>query len=204
MRVILSGGGNPECVVPLDELFLSQIDLHKTVLYIPVAMEAQVFSYDECYEWVKKTYEPYGVTNIEMCTNLNDIVLGSQYTAVFIGGGNTFKLLKEIKNSQFDLKLKNYLNQDGLLYGGSAGAIICGKTIKSALYADENNVGLNDLTGLNLANENDIFCHYSNKLSENEFIQDYTGDLYVLYEESGLYIHDEIISGIGKQFRTNR
>lgn len=86
MRAILSGGGVPDCVIPLDELFVKQIDLQKTVLYIPVAMEAHVFSYVECYEWIKKTYKPYGIENIEMCTNLNAIELGSQYTAVFIGG----------------------------------------------------------------------------------------------------------------------
>lgn len=90
MRLILSGGGDPENVILLDEIFINQIDLQKTVLYIPVAMETHKFSYDECFEWIKKTYRPYGVKNIEMCTNLNSAELDDRYTAVYIGGGNTY------------------------------------------------------------------------------------------------------------------
>jgi len=198
MRLILSGGGNPEDVIPLDELFISQIDLQSTVLYIPVAMEEHVFSYEECYKWFKKTYEKYGITNIKMCTDLTSIQSINQYTAIFIGGGNTFKLLKEVKESKFDIKLTDYLNNNGLIYGGSAGAIIFGKTIKSASYADDNNVNLRDLSGLNLICGKDIFCHYSDK--DNEYIKNYENDLYVLYEESGLFIHDNKVESIGKMF----
>ena len=200
MRLILSGGGNAESVMPIDELFANQIDLQKTVLYIPVAMEAHVFSYDECFEWIEKTYKPYGIKNIEMCTNLNSVVIGDQYSSVFIGGGNTFKLLKEIKESGFDKKLASYLRHDGLLYGGSAGAIICGKTIEGALYLDTNNVGLTDLTGLDLVGGKDVFCHYKGNADENEFIKNYLGDLYVLYEESGLFIQGSKIESVGKMF----
>ena len=46
MRLLLSGGGNPEDVIPLDELFISQVDLQSRILYIPVAMEPHVLSYD--------------------------------------------------------------------------------------------------------------------------------------------------------------
>jgi len=198
MRLILSGGGNPEDVVPLDELFVNQIDVSKTVLYIPVAMETHIFSYDECFSWFKATYEKYGIKNIEICTDLNSMHTINHYTAVFIGGGNTFKLLNEIKESKFDDKIMDFLHRGGLIYGGSAGAIIFGKTIKSALYADDNNVGLKDLYGLNISRDKDIFCHYSDK--DNEFIKSYDNDLYILYEESGLFIHNDKIESIGKRY----
>ncbi len=201
MRLILSGGGNPEDVVPIDKLFLEQIDSQKTILYIPVAMEAHVYSYDECFEWIKSVYKPYGIEKIEMCTELNEIELGSQYTAVFIGGGNTFKLLKEIKESGFDLKLISYLENGGLVYGGSAGAIICGKSIESALFLDKNDIGLTDLSGLNLLDDNDVFCHYNDKSDENDFIKNYSRGLYILYEESGLFVNENTISSIGKEFK---
>ena len=148
MSLLLSGGGDSQQVVPLDELFISQIDLTKTVLYVPVAMEASLFSYEQCRDWFSSTYQPYGITNIEMCTDLSLISSLQEYTAVFIGGGNTFKLLKKIKESRFDDKLVDYYSSGGFIYGGSAGAIIFGKTIKSALHADDNNVRLNDLSGL--------------------------------------------------------
>jgi len=123
-----------------------------------------------------------------------------QYTAIFIGGGNTFKLLKEIKDSRFDEKLLEYLNHGGFVYGGSAGAIIFGKTIKSAEYADINNVGLTDLSGFNLIGGKDIFCHYS--ANDNEFIKNYDNDLYILYEESGLFVEHNKIKSVGKPYLT--
>jgi uncharacterized radical SAM superfamily protein len=52
LTIILSGGGDPEVVVPIDNYFASIIDLRKTVLYIPNAMESHVFSNDECFEWL--------------------------------------------------------------------------------------------------------------------------------------------------------
>ena len=199
MRLLLSGGGNPEIVVPLDELFISQIDLTKRVLYIPVAMEPHVFSYEECLQWFTKTYRAYGIEHIDMCTDLNEARDFNQYTAIFIGGGNTFKLLKEIKDSRFDKKLLQYLEADGLVYGGSAGAIIFGKSIKTAEYADENNVGLTDLSGLDLAGGKDIFCHYTPK--DDAFIKGYPDDLYALYEASGLFIQDGKVVAIGKPYQ---
>ena len=201
MKLLLSGGGNPEDVVPLDELFTSQIDLNKPTLYIPVAMEAHVFSYDECFEWFKKTYRPYGLQHVDLCIDLSLAQNLEQYSAIFIGGGNTFKLLKEIKDSMFDIKLLEYLNNDGFVYGSSAGAIIFGKSIapcEYGEYSDINHVGLTDLSGLNLAGGKDIFCHYSNGV--NDFIKNYHNDLFVFYDESGLFIKNNEIEAVGKPF----
>lgn len=66
---------------------------------------------------------------------------------MFIGGGNTFKLLHEIQQSNFDVQIHFYLEMDGVLYGGSVGAVLCGKTIETAIYADENHVGTNNHFG---------------------------------------------------------
>ena len=72
-------------------------------------------------EWFKKTYE-YCNFDIDMCTDLSKIKSLDEYTGVFIGGGNTFKLLKEIRESKFDILLEKYLKNGGFVYGGSAGA----------------------------------------------------------------------------------
>ena len=92
----------------------------------------------------------------------------------------------------------NYLNCGGFVYGSSAGAIIFGKTIKSCEYADDNGVGLTDLTGFNLVGGRDIICHYSER--DNEFITAYNNDLYVLYEESGIYVTNDEIQSVGKTY----
>jgi len=199
MTIILSGGGDPEAVIPIDQYFSSIIDLRKTVLYIPVAMEAHVFSYDACFAWFQKTYGAYGVSNIELCTDLTTVSLDRRYGAVFIGGGNTFKLLNEIQRSSFDLQLRSYLALGGILYGGSAGAIVCGKTIEPAIYADDNLVGLKDLSGLNLLDGHDVFCHYE-PAKHDSYIDSLDRELYLLYEESGLIFNDSQAVQIGKPF----
>jgi len=104
------------------------------------------------------------------------------------------------KDSLFDEMLISYLKRGGFVYGGSAGAIIFGNTIKSAQYADDNSIGLEDLSGLDMAYGRDIFCHYSQK--DNDFIANYENDLYILYEESGLFINNNEVQGIGKPFLT--
>jgi len=199
MTIILSGGGDPEVVIPIDQYFSSIIDLRKTVLYIPVAMESHVFSYDECFAWFKKIYGAYGITNIELCTDLTTVNLDRRYSAVFIGGGNTFKLLDKIQRSSFAHQLRSYLALGGVFYGGSAGAIVCGKTIEPAIYADDNLVGLEDLSGLNLLDGYDVFCHYE-PTKHDSFIDSLNRNLYLLYEESGLIFNGAQAMQIGKPF----
>jgi len=199
MSIILSGGGDPAVVAPIDRYFSSVIDLQKPVLYIPIAMEAHVFSYEECFAWFKKTYAAYGISKVALCTDFNDLRLDSRYAAVFLGGGNTFKLLNAIQHSGFALQLHAYLASGGVLYGGSAGAIVCGKTIEPAIHADENLVGLHDLSGLNLLDGHDVFCHYEPG-KHDASISGLRRNTYLLFEESGLIFQDGQALPIGKPF----
>ena len=199
MKLLLSGGGDPNDVVALDTLFSSQIDKQKPVLYVPIAWDDDpTNTYMCCLDWFKQTFQPYGITNIELCADLSNVGDMNKYTAVFIGGGNTYKLLKHIKESRFDVKLVEYLNSGGFVYGGSAGAIIFGSTINTAEYADANDVGLTDFSGLNLVGGKDILCHYSPK--DDDFIKRYPNDLYILYEESGLFVTDGGVEVVGKPY----
>ena len=128
-----------------------------------------------------------------------------QYSAVFIGGGNTFKLLKEIKDSLFDKKLTDYLNSGGFVYGGSAGSIIFGKDILPTAYGDENSVGIKDSRGLNLVNGFNICCHYGaggedntnqkrNRIREQSEPSDVT---IALPENCAVYVEDDSITFLG-------
>lgn len=198
IKILLSGGGNPPDVAPIDAYFARVIDSAKPVLYIPVAMEPASYSYDECFEWFTSTYRGYGITKVAMCTDLKNVTLDCRYTAVFIGGGNTFRLLSEMKSSNFTLQIVDFLKNDGILYGGSAGAIVCGQTIESALPADQNTVGLTDLSGLNLFNGFDIWCHYT--AADDALLRHYPRTIYVLREDSGLVLEDDHLIGIGTPY----
>ena len=93
MKLLLAGGGEPEQVKALDEFFANYVGEGK-ILYIPVAMDK--IPYDECEMWFRKTYLQYKLHNIDVCTDLKNAPNLDEYKAIFIGGGNTFKLLKEI------------------------------------------------------------------------------------------------------------
>ncbi len=88
----------------------------------------------------------------------------NKYDAVYFGGGNTYYLLNHVKNNKFDKLIKRYYKSGGIIYGGSAGAIILGRDIQTAGFggdADRNQVGLTDFDGLNLVSGYSIQCHYS-------------------------------------------
>ena len=198
MGLLLSGGGANKL---LDEYFISQIDLNGTVLFIPIAWDESFSPYNHCLEHFSKIYSHFGIKNIEMCTDLYSMQNLDKYTAIYFEGGNTFKLLKAIKESKFDLRIIEFLNNNGLIYGFSAGAIIFGNSIESAYFNDDNDVDLRDLNGLNLVGGKDIFCHYSeNDNEENEYIKNYPNDLLILYDGSGLLVQDNKIQSMGKMY----
>lgn len=70
---------------------------------------------------------------------------------VVVHGGNTFFLMKHVRKSGFDRVIKEFVERGGLYVGISAGSMIAGSNIDSAILeeGDENSVGLTDMTGLN-------------------------------------------------------
>ena len=93
------------------------------------------------------------------------------YSAIFIGGGNTYKLLNDLKASGSFEKIKAYIEQDGIVFGGSAGAIIFGYDIESCAAMDQNKVRLKDTKGFDVLSGYSVFAHYTNgssRLTEQE------------------------------------
>lgn len=80
--------------------------------------------------------------------------------AIYVGGGNTFELLKKLKDTHFDKEIIKYVKKDVIYIGGSAGTHIVTANIKHVLPFDDNKVGLTDFDGLGLF-DGIIFCHYT-------------------------------------------
>ena len=103
------------------------------------------------------------ISGKELCSrNLND------YSFIFIGGGNTFRLLKELKDSGAFTRIKQYLEKGGIIFGGSAGAIIFGKDLDACRLDDPNRVELMDTEGFDLLDGISILCHFSNGPKEKD------------------------------------
>jgi len=74
------------------------------------------------------------------------------FDVIFVEGGNTFYLLKYVRESGFYEVLLEFLGCGGIYVGVSAGSVIAGLNIESAgwKHSDRNIVDLKDLTGLRL------------------------------------------------------
>lgn len=159
MKLFLCGGGSGTNIITALTKFASVIDKTKPILYIPLAMDN--IKYDSCYNWFKTELKLINLSNFEMIKSSKELSTKNlnNYSAIFIGGGNTYKLLYELKQNNNYQKIKEYLANDGIIFGGSAGAIIFGKNIDSCLLDDENNINLKDTSSFNLLNNYSLLCH---------------------------------------------
>lgn len=205
MKSFLCGGGSGIQTKESYGKFSSLIgNKEKAVLYIPFAMNYEQI--DNCYEWIKEELKEYNIENIEIIKTFKELYDKDldNYSAIFIGGGNTYKLLFELKLSGFYDKIKEYINNNGIVFGSSAGAIIMGKDIRSCDCDDENEVGLVNTEGMDVLNGYSVICHYTNRDEEkNEtnknFLLELSKSLKIiaLPEEDTMYISDSGIEVFG-------
>jgi dipeptidase E len=212
MHLILSGGGNAKKSKNIHKLLISYIhptkktlakSLHPTdrLLYIPIAMPLKERSYVQCYDWLHDTFKMLGFENIDMWTDLSNRKLSDlkRYEAVYIGGGNTYYLLSEMKRNRFDRLLLQYAKEGGIIFGGSAGAIILGKDIETS--HDKNEAKLKDLSGIDIIQGNSIWCHY--QYSEDKAIFAYVKKhgipVIAIPEESGVIVKNGKLSTQGSK-----
>jgi dipeptidase E len=120
------------------------------VAFIPTAANAErgnkYWLIDDMYQVRERGY---AVDVVELTAHqpneLAEILSGMD--AIFVGGGNTFYLLEQLRKSSLDKWLNN--NKARIVYvGSSAGSIVITPTIKLAEAADKNLSGLKDLNGL--------------------------------------------------------
>lgn len=90
--------------------------------------------------------------NIKTLNLDNPIKYGEikDYDAIYVCGGNTFYLLKKVRESGFDKIIIEFVKMNKLYFGVSAGSILVCPNIEIASPGDENDVNLTDLNGLNL------------------------------------------------------
>lgn len=215
MRLILCGGGSGEQNLLANQKLDEIINHTKPLLYIPLAMDEEEHPYNSCFEWIQEELKNVKVPYIEMVRTFEELAAKKleNYSAIFIGGGNTYKLLLGLKQSGAYNNIKNYIENDGIVIGGSAGAVIFGYDINIISSMDPNDVKLNDTKGFNVLSGISIFPHYTNKKSkltdeENETrLNNFTnsiiefstsiGEVIAIPEEDAIYINEEKVEVIG-------
>lgn len=168
MKLFLNGGGCGKQTILTYKEINKIIDHNKPVLYIPLAMDETDHPYDSCHEWIKEEISSIDIPNIELVRSFEELADKdfNKYSLIYIGGGNTYKLLNGIKTTHTYDKLKEYIKNDGIVYGSSAGAGIFGKDINIIEAMDNNDIGIKDTSGFDYLNGISLFVHYTNYRSK--------------------------------------
>lgn len=148
---------------------------NETIGYIPASYydfgykSANPFEY---WDMGFKTYFPFPVGRY---FDKNDIGQLMECDAIHLGGGNTFEFLNLLRKRGMLPRLREYVENGGLLMGTSAGGIMMCNTIEIAGFADDNFILLDELEALGLVDfdvkphwdawekEKDSFKEYANK-----------------------------------------
>lgn len=206
MKVFLCGGGADVQTIEANKRLNEVIDHSKPCLYIPLAMEEDM--YDSCYEWIQGELNDVDIPGIHMVRSAGELAEKdfTAYSFLFIGGGNTFKLLRDIKVSGAFEKIRKYLEQGGVAFGGSAGAIIFGRDLEACVLDDSNDVNLADIDGYDVLDGISVLCHFGNRTVEKDeasrrFLLDLSmrRKAVALPEEVTLFVNDDKVEVIGER-----
>lgn len=129
---------------------------------------------------------------------------------IFLGGGNTYYFLKELRKNRILTSLKKFVKQGGILSGESAGAIMTTPSIDMAgvpyFDKDDNEDNVRNLTALNLV-PFEFFPHYKNsKRYRTELAnvsRQYHKKIYACVDGGGLIIKNNQLTPIGRVYLFN-
>lgn len=194
-RIFLGGGGDEKASKNIDDLFIRNVHERglEKVVYIPIALTSK--PYRECFKWFSSIFETR-VPKIEMWESLEGKSLRvDNKLAVYIGGGNTTRLMGLIYASNFDKEIKDFALNGGLVYGGSAGAIILGNDIGTAPEFTTTVPS----QGLNLLGDYSIACHYNSSDSERltRLCRDREIKIIAIEEDAGVIFDGKEITTVG-------
>ena len=200
VKIALAGGGGASHSRLLDEVFGAWIGSQGRLLYWPFALRG-IRTFESCLEWITATFAPLNVTNITMWTGLSEHQTNEleMFNAVYIGGGNTFGLLAELREIGFDRYLMAYVRRGKPVYGGSVGAAVLGRDIRTVNHIDHNKAGLAETTGLDLADGHAIWVHYQPQDDNliDAYVRGNQQPVLAISERSGIVIEEEGMRTVG-------
>lgn len=205
--VFLSGGGGAEDTVPLHAAFAAAVGSGR-LWYWPIALDPVERDYGECLGWLTGALRPFGVTEIDMWDGADGIGTGTatriaqpltDYRGVYIGGGNTFRLLDIVRRVGLGSALQTFLDDGGVVFGGSAGAALLGADISTIAHLDPDPYGTTDTRGLDRVAGHGVFVHHVP--SEVPLVRDWARGnrrpVLALHERAGAVVADGRLTSVG-------
>lgn len=134
------------------------------IIYWPFALPAPMLRAAD--DWLRGNLDQLGAQyELDTWPSLAGHEPAELTTAVadllFVGGGNTFRLLEHVQRAGFVDAVRAFHRSGGDYYGGSAGAVLACESIAIADGHDPNEAGLTDLTALGLIHDLAILPHFT-------------------------------------------
>ncbi|HMS23631.1 MAG TPA: Type 1 glutamine amidotransferase-like domain-containing protein [Candidatus Saccharibacteria bacterium] len=128
--IIIGGGGDKESSALLDaeyEKLVLDSSYNSSCLYIPHAMESS--RHASAFEWFLGAYKFF--SSAKLLQTKDDI--DGDYDSIYMGGGYCHRLRDNLLELGIDNGyLSSFLQGGGVLYGGSAGGVVLGKSLVSS------------------------------------------------------------------------
>lgn len=202
-QIIITGGGDSDYFKKIDRQFKKLLPAKSNIFLVPLASSRKNHAY--CLHRIKETFSQLNFNHIKVCSNLKSLDYGllTLFHAVYIDGGNTYKLTKLARESNFQKQLKKFLDEGGVVNGDSAGGILLGKYVDTAKIgdiADRNTVRLTDFSGLNLLKGWSVHCHFHPETEMGE-VSDYVkerGKTLALTDKTAIYLNGKEGKVIGR------
>ena len=199
-KVLLAGGGEAEDSLLLDKKPANWVGRNGKMLFWPFA-RSDLLSFESSLQWITETFSPLNIRDIEMWSALTGHRASEldEFDAVYIGGGNTYWLLAQLTESGFDHHLVNYVENGGIVYGGSAGAVILGRDIQTVSHLDPNDINLAETRCLNLTAGYSVWVHYQMKDDKliSAYLKTQRHPVIAISERSGVVFKDTGMQSVG-------
>jgi len=118
-----------------------------------------------------------------------------------VGGGNTFRLLGQVREHGFVGAVRDFVEGGGDYYAGSAGALLACADVEIARGLEENVLGLTDFSALGLVVGVDLLPHFmSTQLGDALEWGSRRGRVVLgVPERSGLAVRDRMVEVLGRE-----
>lgn len=121
----------------------------------------------------------------------------AEIDCVYVCGGNTFYLLRKLRESGYLAKIQKWVNEGMLYIGASAGSVIATPDINYILCMDTNDCGLCDTSGLSFIAAS-IIPHYTDEFLEVAgFLRKNGSEVLTISDSQAIFIQGEEIIKVG-------